>query len=90
MDKIYRATMRALGARPNGTGVTSCVDDAALVKQLLMLVSLAFTLGALAVGYQGLPARVEVVEKKIITVETIALSIDARLARIETELIRRR
>lgn len=94
MEKIYKATMRALGGKPNGTGVTSCVEDAAHVKQLFMLLGLAFSLGALTFGFKGLPNRVKAVEEKIQTIQgevaetkTISKSIDARLGRIEDALL---
>lgn len=90
MEKIYKATMRALGARPNGSDASSCVDNAALVKQLLMLLSLAFSLGALTFGYKGLPQRVGSVEQRVIKIEAnmaVLESVDRRLERIESVLM---
>ena len=87
MEKLYKATARALGGKPNGTGLTSVFLDSQLIKQLVMLCGLAFTLGALTLGYKGLPARIGAVEKKVERIEVIAGSIDERLSRIENCLL---
>ena len=94
MDKVYKATLRALGARDNGTDRTSCVDNAAHVKQILMLLGLSFSIGALSFGFRGLPDRVEKVEESVSTVKSEVLetktyvkSINERLGRIEDVLM---
>lgn len=90
MGRVYKAILKSMGARENGTPKTSCVDDALHVKQILALVSLAFTIGALSFGFRGLPQRVKTVEEKVVRIEAISQSIDDRLARIEDALIRKR
>jgi hypothetical protein len=90
MKKIYKLAMKAMGGKPNGTPETSCVNDASHIKQILMLLGLAFSAGAFSIGFKGLPTRVLAVEEKVIKIESISQSIDDRLARIETALIRRR
>ena len=68
MEKIYKATMRAFGAKPNGSDKTSCVNDAQHVKQILALVTMAFTFGAITFGYKGLPDKVRCLEDKIVVI----------------------
>jgi len=94
MEKIYKATMRAFGAKPNGSDKTSCVNDAQHVKQIIALVTMAFTIGAITFGYKGLPEKVRCLEDKILVIEMdvrstrdISKSIDTRLERIENALI---
>ena len=92
MDKIFKATMRALGAKDNGTPKTSCVNDAQHVKQILLLVSTAFAVGAVTFGYKGLPDKVRAVEDKVIVIEqklNVLDKIDHRLERIESRLMER-
>jgi len=89
MEKVSKAIMRAFGAKPNGSDKTSCVNDWQHVKQLFLLLGIAFTAGAMSFGYQGLPERVKAVEAKVVRIEAISQSIDDRLARIENALIRR-
>ena len=91
MEKIYKATMRAFGAKPNGSDKTSCVNDAQHVKQILLLVSTAFAVGAVTFGYKGLPEKMRRVEDKIIVIEQkldVMKSIDERLGRIENRLMK--
>lgn len=92
MEKIYKATMRAFGAKPNGSDKTSCVNDAQHVKQIILLVTTAFAVGAVTFGYKGLPEKVRCVEDKVIVIEqklNVLDKIDNRLERIESRLMER-
>ena len=59
MEKVYKAVTRALGGTPNGTGHTSCIEDAKLVRQIFLLVSMAFAAGAYTIGFKGLPEKIK-------------------------------
>jgi hypothetical protein len=92
MEKIYKATMRAFGAKPNGSDKTSCVNDAQHVKQILMLLGVAFTAGAVTFGYKGMPIKVRIIEDKVLVIEqklSVLDKIDYRLERIENRLMER-
>lgn len=97
MEKIYKATLKALGAKPNGTPQTSCVNDAQMFKQLVSLIVIAFTFGAVTFGFKGLPERMKCIEteliilkQEVVATKNINVSIDGRLARIENALINRK
>lgn len=77
------------GIRQNGSPVTFQGKYGDLIKLVLVVASVSYTLGGATIGLRTAPQRIEKLEREMISVTTVLASIDNRLARIETCLIKK-
>lgn len=89
-----RKVLSAFGIKPNGSPTTFQGQYRDMIKMMVVIASVAYTLGITTMSFRDLPGKVKAVEQDVAAVKTSMArftvtveSIDGRLARIENCLL---